>query len=91
MRSTARKQKRSYTLSPGSVAFLERLRKQRRAPSSSMVLDELIAEASRRQRRKEIHKAMDDYYTNLSDEELAEDRAWGKFALQQASKAKDWA
>ena len=38
-----------------------------------------------------VTKAMDDYYTNLTDEEIAEDRAWGQFGLEQASKAKDWA
>jgi hypothetical protein len=38
-----------------------------------------------------VTKAMDDYYTNLTDEEIAEDRTWGQFGLEQASKAKDWA
>jgi len=84
------KQKRSFTLSPASIAFLERLRKKRKAASCSKVLDELIAEAGRRQRKAEIHKAMDDYYSSLTDEDVAEDKAWGEFGLEQASKAKDW-
>lgn len=91
MKNTARKQKRSYTLSPDSIAFLDRLRKKRKVSSCSMVLDQLISEAGRRQRKAEIHKAMDDYYSSMTDEEIAEDRAWGQFALEQASKAKDWA
>jgi hypothetical protein len=91
MRNTARKQKRSFTLSPDSIAFLERLRKKRKVPSCSMVLDEIISEAGRRQRKAEVHKAIDDYYSGLTDAEVAEDRAWGEFALEQVSKAKDWA
>lgn len=86
-----RKQKRSYTLSLESVAFLERLRKSRRERSSSRVLDELISDARLRARRSEVHQAMDTYYDSLSDDEVAEDAAWGRFALRQVSKAKDWA
>jgi hypothetical protein len=91
MANAKNKQKRSFTLSPSSIAFLERLRKKRKAASCSKVLDELISEAGRRQRRAEIHNAMDDYYASLTDEEVAEDRSWGEFGLEQASKAKDWA
>jgi hypothetical protein len=91
MRTPAIKQKRSFTLSPNSIAFLERLRKKRKVSSCSMVLDDLISEAQRRQRKAEVHKAMDDYYSSLTDEEIAEDRAWGEFGIEQASKAKDWA
>ena len=43
-----------------------------------------------RRRQAEIHKAMDDYYASLSDREVAEDRAWGQFALEEASEAEDW-
>jgi hypothetical protein len=56
-----------------------------------MVLDELIFEASQRQKRADLHRAMEDYYGSLTAEEVAEDRAWGEFALEQASQAKDWA
>ncbi len=86
-----RKQKRSYTLSPHSIAFLERLRRKRKAPSCSMVLDDLISEAEKLQRRAALHQAMDDYYNSLSDEEVADDRAWGEFALEQAAKSRNWA
>jgi hypothetical protein len=91
MPNTKNKQKRSFTLSPDSIAFLERLRKKRKAPSCSKVLDDLISEAGRRHRKAEIHSAMDDYYSNMTEEEMSEDRAWGQFGLEQASKAKDWA
>lgn len=91
MRNTTRKQKRSYTLSPDSIAFLERLRKKRKVSSCSKVLDELISEVEKRQRKTELHKTMDDYYATMNDEEIAEDCAWGQFGLEQASKAKDWA
>ena len=83
MRSTITKEKRSFTLSRSSVAFLERLRKERKAASTSFVLDELIHEAETERRRKATDDAISAYYDSLSDEEVKEQAAWGQFALEQ--------
>src|SRR2546430_4353675 len=50
-RRTAAKEKKSFTLSRSSVAFLKRLRQERNALSTSLVLDQLIQEADASQRR----------------------------------------
>lgn len=76
-----RKAKKSYTLSPESVAFLEALRKRRRAASISAVLEEILQAVRRRQERATIEKAVSDYYSSLSDEEVEEQAQWGEFAL----------
>jgi hypothetical protein len=77
------KEKRSFTLSRSSVQFLERLRRQTATSSTSLVLDHLIREAERRQTEAGIEAAISTYYSNLNAEEEAEQRLWGKFALEQ--------
>ena len=82
-RKSEAKEKKSFTLSRSSVAFLQRLRQERNASSTSLVLDELIQEADADQRRKSAEQAISDYYNSLSGEELKEQVAWGEFAFSQ--------
>ena len=77
------KEKKSFTLSRSSVAFLKRLRQERNAPSTSLVLDELIQEADACQRRSSTEQAISAYYNSLSHEEKREQEAWGQFAVAQ--------
>lgn len=77
------KEKKSFTLSASSVAFLSRLRRERKAQSISLILDELLHEAEVRQRRVSAEQAISGYYTNLSKDEERELKAWGKFAFEQ--------
>jgi hypothetical protein len=81
MRRTT-KEKKSFTLSRSSVVFLERLRKERKAASTSFVLDELIREAETERRRKATEDAISAYYDSLSDEEVKEQSAWGQFSFE---------
>jgi len=85
MPTRTRKEKKSFTLSRSSVAFLERLRKKRNAPSASIVLDELVRDADMRDRRESTERAIGEYYDNLSAAEREEEQAWGRFALAQFS------
>ena len=77
------KAKKSYTLSPESVAFLETLRKRKRATSTSSVLEEIIQTYRMGQRRKAVDAAITEYYSSLDTEQADELAAWGKFALDQ--------
>jgi hypothetical protein len=86
-RSTAnRKAKKSYTLSPDSVAFLEALRKNRRAASVSAILEEILQTARREQELASVERAVADYYDSLSGEEAMEQSQWGEFALREFPK-----
>jgi hypothetical protein len=76
-----RKAKKSYTLSPESVEFLEAIRKKRRTHSTSAVLDEILQTIRRGQKRKAIEKAVADFYDSLSSDEIEEHARWGEFAL----------
>ena len=80
-KQTGRKAKKSYTLSPESVAFLETLRKRRRAASISSVLEEILQAVRRGQERASIEKSVSAYYSSLSDKEAEEQAAWSDFAL----------
>ncbi len=80
---TPPKSKKSFTLSRSSVVFLERLRRERKVLSASRVLDDLIQQEEARHRRRTVEDAIADYYSNLSDAERGEEKAWGQFALEQ--------
>jgi len=88
-RQPARKAKKSYTLSPESVDFLETLRKKRRARSISFVLEEILQAARREAEMAKINQSVSDYYDSLSDEEMEELRQWGEFGLSQLLKEDD--
>jgi len=78
--------KKSYTLSPESVDFLEAPRKKRRARSISFVLEEILQAARREAELAKINQSVTDYYASLSDEEAEELSEWGKFGLRQLLK-----
>jgi hypothetical protein len=78
-----RKVKKSYTLSPESVAFLEAMRKKRRAGSVSAILEEILQAVRREHERAPVELAVADYYGSLSTEEAKEQAQWGEFALRE--------
>ena len=78
MQATARKMKRSFTLSPESVAYVREIRQKRGASSDSEALDLLIREAMLEAKRQEIDAAYKKYYEIASEEELAEQREWAE-------------
>ena len=83
------KLKKSYTLSRSSVKFLERLHKEKQAPSVSAVLDGIIKDVEEQRKREAIDRAITEYYDNLTDEEERELRAWGDFSMEQMRRTAD--
>ena len=77
------KQKKTFSLSPESLQYLEDVRKQKKAPSTSSVLDELIREQKLRSARQELGAQITAYYDSLTDGERDENRAWGHFGETQ--------
>jgi hypothetical protein len=80
------KQKRTFSLSPESVEYLETVRKQKKAPSTSTVLDEMIREQRHAAELAATDARISAYYDSLSEEQQADDLAWGKYALSQFPK-----
>jgi hypothetical protein len=85
MYGQARKVKKSFSISVESEAFLRRMRRERKAASESETLDVLLRELMTAQKQRAIESAYKDYYDSLSDEDVAEQRAWGAFAESQLS------
>jgi hypothetical protein len=83
MPHTEAKAKKSYTLSKDSVAFLEALRKKHRARSVSSVLDDLVQEARREEQKRAYEAQVTAYYDSFTEEDRAEDRAWGALGAQE--------
>ena len=81
--SSARKEKKTFSLSRESLRYLEAVRKERRNASVSSVLDELIRQQQQAKEMERISASITHYYDSLSDEEVAEERAWGEFAESQ--------
>jgi uncharacterized protein YbcV (DUF1398 family) len=78
----ARKLRRTFTLTPENLAFIEQQTRRRKLPSQSAFLDQLLSEKTREQRLAELEANVTAYYDSLTDEEVAEQRAWGHFAEQ---------
>jgi hypothetical protein len=80
---SARKEKKSYTLSPESVAFLETMRKKRHAASISSLLDEILQAVRRQHERAALERAVTGYYGSLSDADTTELAEWSAFAEKE--------
>ena len=78
MQATARKMKRSFTLSPEVVAYVGETRRKRGAGSDSEALDLLLREAMLEAKRQEIDAAYKEYYDTASEEDLAQQREWAE-------------
>jgi hypothetical protein len=87
MQAHARKVKKSFSISPESEAFLRRMRRERRAASESETLDTLLREMMTAQKQRAIDSAYQVYYDSISDQDAAEQHAWGAFAETQFAKA----
>jgi hypothetical protein len=81
--SAARKEKRTFSLSRQSVMFLEAVRKERRSRSISSVLEDIIRQQQQMREMKSISASVSSYYDSLTEPQLREDRAWGRFAENQ--------
>jgi hypothetical protein len=80
------KQRKTFTLSPESVALLEELSAQRnpRGPESvSAVLDDLLLAMRREKTRQDMEDKIGKYYDGRSEAERREEIEWGKFAMAE--------
>ena len=77
-----RKEKRTFSLSHGSVEFLGAVAKRAQI-SASEALDRLIAEKKAQSEKQEIAARIAGYYDSLNDEQSREDSLWGEFAESQ--------
>ncbi|MGH9496574.1 MAG: hypothetical protein ACRD3B_16345 [Candidatus Sulfotelmatobacter sp.] len=82
-RQSARKAKKTFSLSQEAVSYLNDLAKQYR--STSEALDALIREKQAEAKKERISAGIRGYYDSMGDEEEAENKAWGEFVHSQLS------
>lgn len=75
--TTARKGKRTFSLSAEALAFLNELAKTHR--STSEALEKLIREKKDETEKARISANIRGYYDSISEDERAENLAWGEF------------
>lgn len=76
-----RKHRRTFTLSPESLALLDEL--SAKSKSASAVLDELLLSLRREKERQEMEERIGRYYDQRSEEERREETVWGDFATRE--------
>jgi hypothetical protein len=77
------KVKKSFSISVESEAFIRKTCRERKSDSESETLDALLSELRAIRQKEAVEAAYTDYYDSLTDEEAAEERAWGGFAEAQ--------
>jgi len=74
---SAPKGKRTFSLSPEALAYLDTLAKDYRSVSEA--LDVLIQRQKRQEEKERSSASIRHYYDAIGDEEREENRAWGEF------------
>jgi hypothetical protein len=78
-----RKERRTYSLDPELVKYVEGFRRERRIGSASSALEQLLWESKRRRERQRHDEGIANYYSSLGDAEAQRESEWGKFAETQ--------
>jgi hypothetical protein len=83
MAVTARKERRTYSLDPELVRFVDRVRRERRIASASSALEAILWESKKWRELKEQDAKIAGYYSSLAEDEVERESEWGKFAETQ--------
>jgi hypothetical protein len=75
--------KKSFSISVESEAFIRRSCRERKSDSESETLDALLSELRAIRQKEAIEAAYAEYYESLTDEEIADEQAWGTFTQSQ--------
>lgn len=74
-----RKQVKTFSLSEDVIAILETYRKKHRIESLTAAVEQIIREWW----KSDLAAQVTEYYDSLSNEQVKEDEAWGKFSERQ--------
>ncbi len=75
----AKKERVTVSLSRDSVKFLRSFRDQVKAPSVSALLESILANLKGAHEVDQLNARVSAYYDSLSDGDVREDAAWGRF------------
>jgi hypothetical protein len=79
-----RKLKRTFSLSVQALAYIDGLAKEHR--SASEALERMICEQKAQAEKDRVSAGIRNYYDSISDEQRAENLAWGELAGSQLLK-----
>jgi len=82
----SRKIKKSFSISSESDSFIRKTCKERKSTSESETLDVLLKELMTIRQQTAIEVGYAAYYDSLTEDEVAEQGAWGVFAESQLAK-----
>jgi hypothetical protein len=82
-KKSARKIRMTVSLQEETVRFLRRRKDQVQAASMSACVEDVVAACRRMVEAEELNRQTRAYYDGISDEERAEEMAWGKMAEQE--------
>ena len=83
MAKAARKARRTYSLDPELVRYVDTVQRECGIPSASSALEKILRASRQQRERQEQDRKIAHYYTSLNDNELEQERAWGAFAETQ--------
>jgi hypothetical protein len=83
MATGVRKERRTYSLDPELVRYVEKVKQECRIDSASAALEELLWESKRQRERKRQDDLIANYYSSLDEAEIAQESEWGRFAETQ--------
>jgi metal-responsive CopG/Arc/MetJ family transcriptional regulator len=83
MATAARKQRRTYSLDPELVRYVDTVRRESRMESASSALEKILRASKQQRERKQQDQKIARYYSSLNHSELEQESAWGAFAETQ--------
>jgi hypothetical protein len=87
MKSSARKSRKTFSLSRDAVTYLEAYRAKQREPSLSSVVEAIIRERKQQEESERLAAQIRAYYDSLAPAELDESEAWGRFAENEMAES----
>ena len=79
----SRKERRTFSLDPELLKYIEKVRQERRIDSASAALEQILRESQLQQERRRQEDRIAKYYSSLSDGERNAEVEWGEFSETQ--------
>ncbi len=73
-----RRQRRTFSLAPEVIEYIEQVQKKEDAPSLSAAFEAIVRAQREKEWMERINAETTAYYDSLTPEEIAEDRAWAE-------------
>lgn len=73
-----RKERRTFSLAPDVVEYLEGFRKKARSASLTSAIEAVVRQQREREEIERLNADISAYYDSYSDEDRAEDLAWAE-------------